>query len=497
MKYIPYNHLEKIRIAFLYQVASFWPSWESLYFGLLQDKRFEVKLYYLHVEGLNCAQTETAERFLKEKKIAYEEYEESKIKIFAPHYLMVQTPYDKGHRKLDTWTYRFKIMGIRIVYIPYGIEISDTPESRFKHFSMSVVMNANLIYVMSDEIKKEYEKYCFNAQAVRAYGLPRFDSLWDKKSFQLSTQLKVRIRGRKIVLWKAHFPKVFIENGIKKQATPKLEEYLKFVDYIQKMKDIFFIFMPHPKFVDSTIDDDLRPKAQRLLESLERMENVYIDYADDYRYSLLNAEAIIVDRSAVMVEAGIMGVPVLYMFNADYYEPMIPPVQRLIDKYERGSTAEEMERFVDSFREGHNRIDSLILPLDRGCSRKIVDSLAEEITKQEEDMLIEILPEKAKIIFWGTGDIWKYIKANTPLKQFIEKIDIVAFTDNSVEKQGKTFEGIDVISPLEINDFEYDYIVIASDIYHDEIQRQLTKSLLVPANKILSYDVFLVLSNTE
>lgn len=493
MNYTECGRNEKVRIAFLFQVASFWPSWDSLYSKLIRDDRFEVKLYYLYVPGYNCAQTDTSQAFLRENKLKYEDYTEQSVRTFAPHYMVVQTPYDKGHREVNTWTYRFKLMGIRIIYIPYGIEISDTKESRFKHFSMSVVSNAELIYVMSDAMKKEYEKYCLNAKAVRALGLPRFDCLADKDRFRLTDSLKSRIKQRKTVLWKVHFPKVFEENGCRKQATPKLEEYIRFADYIAQSDDLFFIFMPHPKFTDETIHRELRTKALELTGLLSKMENVYIDRSDDYRCSLVNADAIMTDRSAVMVEAGAMGVPVLYLYNTYYYEPMTPPVKSLLDTYEQGSTAEDMIGFVERFREGRlNRVNfTQNTNGSKDCAGRIIENLLEEVRITAKEVTPDNLGRNDKIIVFGTGAIWEYCKKT--IRNLDGLVSLIAFADNSSQKQGTQMDGVKIISPGEIKDMEYDFIVIASDLYHDEIFKQLLREVKVQKNKILSYDQFLVL----
>lgn len=48
--------------------------------------------------------------------------------------------------------------------------------------------------------------------------------------------------------------------------------------------------------------------------------------------------------------------------------------------------------------------------------------------------------------------------------------DIVAFADKQPEKKGKNIDGIKVISPEELVDFEYDYIMVTSEKYYDDIR---------------------------
>lgn len=500
MNYIAFDG--KIRIVFVFQVASFWPSWESLYKSCIEDERFTIKLMWIDDITGDVAQMSPSKQFLEHENIPYEIFNYDSIMSFQPHYMIYQTPYDKGHRKCATWTARFRRQGIRIVYIPYGIEISDTMESRYKHFSMAVVRNAFNIYVLSPIMKAEYEKFCVNSEAVRALGLPRFDNLKEKERFALEDKLTEKIGGRKIILWKTHFPKIFEEKGVKKQATPQLEEYIKFAEYIKHKTDLFFIFMPHPKFTDDTIDASLRPMAIELLQKLREMENVYIDQSADYRYSLMNADAIIVDRSAVMVEAGAIGVPVLYMYNADYNEPMTKPIANLLNSYYSGTTANEMIEFTNSCQAGQDikreareqAFEKCVPFFDGKCAERIKDNLYQEAKISRKNEMVEEFHNNEKIIIFGTGNI-----AGLTIEAWNEKhdgqrmADVIAFVDNDIKKQGKEYKGKRIITPKQITETEYDYIVIATDLYFREIYLQLINELKVSKEKILTYDQFIVL----
>ncbi len=484
----------KLKILFVYQVASFWPSWDSLYRNCMEDDAIEVKLFRIGGEQGDHAQMDHSEDFLIKNGIPYEEFTYEKVMAFNPVYMIYQTPYDKGHRPVETWTARFRSKGIRICYIPYGIEISDTEESRYKHFLLSVVLNAFAVFVLSDEMRAEYEKHCVNAKAVRAYGLPRFDMLLEPRG--LPESYRDKVKGRKIVLWKLHFPKVFIENGVKKQATPDLDEYIKFLDYIKKAQDLFFIFMPHPKFADSTIDAELLPKAQYLLNELQKIENVYIDMDDDYRASLVNAKAIIIDRSAIMVEAGVKNVPVLYMYNENYREPMIKPIQNLLDSYYQGTIADDMIRFCEKVRNGEDdnfeirkkAFNKCVPYLDGKSAGRIKAYLMDAAETDMETGMVSEIPKNSRIVFFGAGYIGMFC-----LDSMEKKLEIVAFADNDKTKWNKSYMGYPVVSPEMIKQLQFDYLVLASDKYYREIYFQIC-SLGIPMEKVVNFDHFIVLT---
>lgn len=351
-KKVPYIKGEKIRIVFLFQVASFWPSWESFYKACIEDDRFDVKFLFLDETVREKVQMKTAEHFLMRENINYINFCDFDIDAYNPHIIVVQTPYDAGHRIKAHWSSAWKAKGYRVIYVPYGIEISDTETSHGMHFEQHVIENAWRVYTFSETMLKDYRKYCVNAGAVRALGLPKFDSLYHREKFKLDEDLVARIGGRKVCLWKVHFPKIFEEGGKDIFVTPDVNEYIKFAEYASNNKDVFFIFMPHPRFQEPVKNKTLQELANRLVNTLEEIDNVYIDRKDDYRFSIVNADMIIIDRSAVMVEAAAVDVPVLYMVNEQFYEPVTKAIEPLMESYEQGTSCDDMISFVETCLDG-------------------------------------------------------------------------------------------------------------------------------------------------
>lgn len=77
---------------------------------------------------------------------------------------------------------------------------------------------------------------------------------------------------------------------------------------------------------------------------------------------------------------------------------------------------------------------------------------------------------KNKILIFGTGSgMYKVLEIID-----LNKVEILAFVDNDINKQGKYINDIFVISPEEIGEYDYNFIVIAS-IYAKEISVQLYK----------------------
>ena len=373
-------------------------------------------------------------------------------------------------------------MGIKIVYIPYGVEIADTDDAHWNHFFPFTVLNAWRIYTFSERMKKDYEKYCPNRNSVRALGVPRFDYY---KSI-------ITCKNGKRILWKLHFPKV-ITNGIEKiRVTPELDEYIKFAKKIGEYRDLEFVIMPHPMFFSENIDKSLSDKASLLFEILKKQDNVHIDYDSDYRKTFYNVDAIIVDRSALLVEAAFCDVPVLYMKNLEFEEPLTEAIIPIVLSYRQGYSAADMERFVKLFLDGKLQDDikkitearKECIPLADGfCGKRIIEDIKAGLKASDTF-------EKKRIILFGTGavcryyiDRWKQDKS----KEF----EIIGLSDNDNKKWGSYQYGYMVYKPEEITSLRFDEIVIMTEQFYMPIKRKLVYELYLPEDKVIRLDYFL------
>ena len=127
------------------------------------------------------------------------------------------------------------------------------------------------------------------------------------------------------------------------------------------------------------------------MERLKKLSNVYIDDNDDYRNSLLHVDAIIVDRSSVMVEAATVGVPVLFMYNKDFREPMTRAIQPLIDSYYQGTNTNDMIDFIEMSNRGDDpkkyiremRFRECIPYFDGKCGYRIKEEIIRDLKSEK------------------------------------------------------------------------------------------------------------------
>jgi len=482
---------EKIRIAFLLQDATLWPAWESLFYACALDKRFEARIFLVPKAEFTYDSVSKAQDFLDGARIPYTQFSPSAFEMFSPHAALLQTPYDYLGREPYLYSYHLKNMGIRVLYVPYGIEIVDTPSARHDHFRSPVVRNAWRIYTMSNAFANEYRKYCPNFAAVRALGLPRFDALLQRERFGLSDSLKARIGDRRVVVWHTHFTKVSWMDNANRQITPYLEEYVEFAKALPGYKNLFFIFLPHPKFGNDAADPVSNRKSAEVLSLIQSAENAFVDREDDYRPSLLNANAIITDRSSLMVESAITDVPVLLLENPDYCEQILPPLVSLMNSFYHGTGKDDMLSFIDRLDldiderklQRSEALKDCVPCLDGKCAERIKEDIYQSMLAESScNTSSPVARGKIRIILFGTGFMYKTI---TRFFSFPEYCEIIALSDNDSAKWGQSDGGIQIVPPSEINNLEFDKIIIMiNNVPGEHVYRQLRFDLEIPENKI-------------
>lgn len=96
--------------------------------------------------------------------------------------------------------------------------------------------------------------------------------------------------------------------------------------------------------------------------------------------------------------------------------------------------------------------------------------------------------KKTKLVIFGTGNFYQDEKEKFDM---LDNIQICAFLDNNVKLRGVLLDGIQIYSPLDLNNIQYEYIVLMS-IYATEMHEQLIQ-MGVDKGRILYWCEFLTL----
>lgn len=94
-----------------------------------------------------------------------------------------------------------------------------------------------------------------------------------------------------------------------------------------------------------------------------------------------------------------------------------------------------------------------------------------------------------RLIVWGTGKLYqKY-------KDFLFQFNIIKLCDSNPDKQGNYIDGIEVISPEQIRDYDYNYIVVVT--YQTKSICDALNDLKIPTEKILLHSQMYLLKHSQ
>ena len=336
---IPYHSGEKIRLVYLFQIPSCWPSFQSVWEILKDDGRFDVRFLLYDREQREKNQMKGAREFLVASGIPFEVAEEFDFEEFEPHIMIYQTPWDDSHRPDFLKSDAMSSLGIRIAYVPYGIEYSQDVWCDYIFSNNKFLATPWRVYTLSPQMKTAHRlKSAQGAAPVRITGYPKFDIIYHALHSEddlLPPALRQQAAGRKIVFWQMHFP---AKDGTPDIPETSIYDYIQFAKYLPELQDRFFVLArPHPKFEEQYAKFGMGEQAREFFQLLADCPNVYMYDEPNYMPALISADCIIGDRSALMVESCVLDKPTLYMTNLWYKERMLDAVAPIFDSYYQGS----------------------------------------------------------------------------------------------------------------------------------------------------------------
>lgn len=288
---------KKIHALFLTQELFCWPSLESVFNAARDSDDYEATVVYTPFSHKNYAeQTDYFDGYIQQgvpilHHNAYNLEEDSPDVVFVlKPYSNIPEPYII--KNLET-------VIPRIVYIPYGMEITtDLIRYGFQFYGHYKAWK----HCAYGPIVKDYgTKYGYrNGENIAIWGHPKADHYLSGEKKQIPEELRRRIGSRKVILWTPHHLIDLNENGT--------GTWLIWGKHILKAAlnnpELFFIIRPHPLMFGALVNTNSLTQKQvdDLRRKIDEAENIVWDTNDDYRIAIDAADAIITDGTTFCIE---------------------------------------------------------------------------------------------------------------------------------------------------------------------------------------------------
>ncbi len=302
----------QIRVAFVMTAPTIWPSVRSVWEACVADPRFSPRLI-LAPSVFPDRQTRDftqARAFLIDQGLPFTYGHSGILNDLKPDVAFVPLPYMEmmppGLQLAD-----FERNGVRIAYVPYGLEMGGGAFNMQYQFNLPLHNHAWRIFARSESHRRMFGRYCASGSGhVAVTGAPRLDRLARLDDIDAG-EFEAQIGGRTAILWAPHFS----EGG---EAA-----WSSFGPYRDQVLDLFealpqshvLLFRPHPLlFANLRKNGYWTPEQEKAFrDRIVSAGNIILDERADYLPAFKAANAIMADAGSFLLEFFATGKPVLYM----------------------------------------------------------------------------------------------------------------------------------------------------------------------------------------
>ncbi|WP_414881818.1 methyltransferase domain-containing protein [Pseudomonas sp. IT-P2] len=343
-----------IKVLFVAQHPSIWPSWRSIWQTMADDPQFVAKVVLspmLHPYSSAAVTIDNMRRSLIEEGVPFCTTDALNLESFRPHVVFLQNPYDETRPGFLT-SEELVRAGCRIAYVPYGLEMGGGAWNLTAQFDLPFHRTAWRIFARSERHKRMFAKYCRSGNShVVVTGHPKFDSINTPHSPIPSEELERKIGGRKVVLWTPHFSVTEI---------PSWSTYLLYGDAIfsvfDKHQDLFLILRPHPLFFKSLVQNQVMSDEEvaQLKEKINKSNNIALDESADYQSAFFLSDGLMTDVGSFLLEYLPTHKPILYLHHPDGLG--MNDDESLTKLLYTANSAQDIDRFITNIKDN---IDTL------------------------------------------------------------------------------------------------------------------------------------------
>ncbi|WP_338562400.1 CDP-glycerol glycerophosphotransferase family protein [Paraclostridium sordellii] len=385
---------KKLDIVFMPYNAFMWNSLESVWKAASEDKDcncYVVPIPYYKLISNENGETEevlTYEGDLLPDYVPVIDYKEFDLKSINPDIIYVHNQYDEHNNATRVFTeyfsYNLKNNTDMLVYITYGI-LGTYPVSFYIDFYNFISTRSfDRVVVQSPSFEIIAETSGVNKDKILPLGSPKFDALINSLEKQEVSQFyEDKFKDKTVFLWTTNLMKII--NG-RNNVLDEIEEVFEF---IKNNKQYGLIYRPHPlelTYVKSKAPECYQ-RYNELLEWSKSTENIVVDNTPSYYEAFKVSNALITDRSSVLIEYMATGKPVLIYdidLEREYYNENVFDI---FANYIVGVDDMTVEKFIDLVVNNNDKkrqqrlmaLHTVILNSDGSCGKKIHNNTKEDI----------------------------------------------------------------------------------------------------------------------
>lgn len=346
---------EKIRVVFLFQEASYWPSVQSLYENLKNDDRFEVFVVAIPVltpPDLNKLELKPHQiQFLEENHIEYIDARCANDSMFdiynlKPDYVFVQIHFDR-QRVLE---YKTNVMQLytKVCLIPHAFLLSASDDKELIY-----QQSYFRIFVPNEYHAKQLSSVIYRSDNIEITGYPRFDLYADKlKDSPLWKISKDENPNIKRIIWSPHW---WAYGHSKQLADSVLNLWDYFYNYAQTHNDVELIIKPHPNLFNGLVQSKYisQSKAETMISAINDLPNASVYTGGNY-IDLFKTADLIVNNSISFLAEWLPSEKPMIFFDTERKFELNEMAEAILDVYYHAFSISELDWKIDDILDGKN-----------------------------------------------------------------------------------------------------------------------------------------------
>ena len=378
----------KIRVVFLFQEASYWPSMKSLYDALKNDESFEVfvvAIPTLSVPDLNKLELKPQQiQFLEDNRIEYIDARCANGSMFdiynlKPDYVFVQIHFDR-QRVLE---YKTNVMRLytKVCLIPHAFLLSASDNKELYYQS-----DYFRIFVPNEYHAKQLSSVIHRTDNIEITGYPRFDlyadRLEDSPLWKISKEENPKIKR---IIWSPHW---WAYGHSKSLADGVLNLWDYFYNYAKTHNDVEVIVKPHPNLFNGlTQSKYITPsKADSMIAAINSLPNASVYMGGNY-IDLFKTADLIVNNSISFLAEWLPSEKPMIFFDTERKFELNEMAESILGVYYHASSISECDEKIgvlldqkqDPMREQRQALIEKLDLKPNNAAEKIKQSLIEHV----------------------------------------------------------------------------------------------------------------------